>query len=107
MKWSKMVSVGLIDVVELACHKVRVYENRLAIWRKDGGFLTWDELQEIKELFWEGQLAIELYPKQSQVVNIKNTRHLWQVDDNTSMKILEQCSHLEFERKQNKESEVM
>jgi hypothetical protein len=98
MKWSKRASVGLIGVVELPCHKVRVYENRLAIWRKDGGYLTWDEIQKIKELFWEGQLAIELYPKQSQVVNIKNTRHLWRVDSDTTKIILEQCSHLEFSR---------
>lgn len=98
MKWKDKASVGLLDIVDIGDHKIRMYENRLAIWRKDGKPLTWDELQEVKEILWEGELAIELYPKEEDVINIKNTRHLWKLDDEINKIILGKCKHIEFKK---------
>lgn len=40
--------------------------------------LTWDELQDIKDKVGYGDsLAIEIYPKNKDVVNVANMRHLW------------------------------
>lgn len=44
-------------------------------WR-DG--LTWDELQQIKNAVGFSDFdAVEVYPAQSDVVNVANMRHLW------------------------------
>ncbi len=43
---------------------------------KDG--ITWDELQTIKSAAGYGDRdAVEAYPKNSDVVNVANIRHLW------------------------------
>lgn len=43
--------------------------------------LTWDELQEIKrQLGYGDSYAIEVYPKDKDVVNVANMRHLWVLD---------------------------
>lgn len=40
--------------------------------------ITWDELQSIKAECGYGQHdALELYPPDSDVVNVANLRHLW------------------------------
>jgi hypothetical protein len=40
--------------------------------------LTWDELQEIKRQCGYGDWwAIEVYPRDKDVVNVANLRHLW------------------------------
>ncbi len=40
--------------------------------------ITWDELQRIKSEIGRGeQWAVELFPADSQVVNVANMRHLW------------------------------
>lgn len=40
--------------------------------------LTWDELQEIKRQCGYGEWwAVEIYPQDSQIVNVANMRHLW------------------------------
>lgn len=60
----------------------RLHEKRwLQVWRKDGkDGITWDELQEIKNVVLGDEVtAIEIYPAQSQLVNLKNVRHLWVV----------------------------
>lgn len=44
--------------------------------------LTWDELQQIKRECGFGDCdAIELYPRDDDVVNVANMRHLWILDD--------------------------
>jgi hypothetical protein len=43
--------------------------------------LTWEELQEIKsEVGYGDWYAIEIYPRDSDVVNVANFRHLWLFD---------------------------
>jgi hypothetical protein len=40
--------------------------------------ITWEELQEIKNQCGFSHLdAIEIYPRQADVVNVANMRHLW------------------------------
>lgn len=97
-KFKKKSKIGLIEIKKLPEHKVRVYKNRLAIWRHDGERLMWDELQLVKNIILGNHaVAIEIYPEQNKVINIKNTRHLWILDDDTTDEILRQCKHPEFE----------
>ena len=43
--------------------------------------LTWDELQVIKREIGFGEwYAIEAYPRDSDLVNVANIRHLWLLD---------------------------
>ena len=45
--------------------------------RTDDG-ITWDELQGLKRSIGRGeQYALEVYPRDSDIVNIANMRHLW------------------------------
>ena len=40
--------------------------------------LTWDELQSIKRQIGRGDLyAVEVYPRDRDIVNVANMRHLW------------------------------
>lgn len=40
--------------------------------------ITWEELQEIKRQIGYGdRLAVEIYPKDKDIVNVANMRHLW------------------------------
>jgi len=39
--------------------------------------ITWDELQAIKDFFWPGRIAIEVYPPRTAVVNVADLRWLW------------------------------
>lgn len=52
--------------------------------RDDGEWddqLTWDELMEIKRQVGFGDYdAVEVYPRDIDVVNVANMRHLWVVD---------------------------
>lgn len=42
--------------------------------------ITWDELQEIKNQCGYGHCdAIEIYPREKDVINVANMRHLWVV----------------------------
>ena len=69
---------------------VQVYDEGDAIYRlsvcrtaindqgewKDN--ITWEELQEIKKTCGYGDLdAVEIYPREKDVVNVANMRHLW------------------------------
>lgn len=76
----KKAHYGLLHVLESDSHIVRVYHDRLAIYRKDGKILTWQELQDIKEEIRPNTIAIEYYPPKDKVVNKRHTRHLWLVD---------------------------
>jgi len=49
--------------------------NQQGEWQGD---ITWEELQEIKSQCGYGHLdAVEIYPKEKDVVNVANMRHLW------------------------------
>lgn len=53
---------------------------RLSIWRKDFAPepMSWEELQAVKSACGFGHLeALEIYPRDSEVVNTANGRHLY------------------------------
>lgn len=65
------------DLVRLTVRKKS--KKRDGNW-EDG--ITWDELQIIKnECLGEDVECIEVYPKQSDVINVSNMRHLWVLDE--------------------------
>lgn len=46
------------------------------------GAITWDELQAIKNEVWGPEArAIEVYPRQGDLVNSGNFRHLWRLGE--------------------------
>lgn len=60
-------------------HSTRMTVNRVTVtsgkWDEN---ITWDELQEIKGQIGRGnKYAIEVYPRDCDVVNVANMRHLW------------------------------
>lgn len=57
----------------------RTLLNKNGLWRDD---ISWDELQKIKA--WCGHKnsqAVEIYPREQDVVNVANMRHLWILQD--------------------------
>jgi len=47
------------------------------------GDISWDDLQSVKNAIWGAEArAIEVYPRQSDVVNARPCRHLWRLGDN-------------------------
>lgn len=97
--WREKACVGLIETRTVGCHNIRVYANRLAIWRKDGQWLTWEELQAVKQAVWGDRVAVEIYPAQGDVVNLRNTRHLWSTPELEAM-VKRECVHVEFANNQ-------
>lgn len=59
---------------------LRVSVNRTTI-KLDGGWeenISWEELQEIKGQIGRGdKYAIEIYPRDCDIVNVANMRHIW------------------------------
>ncbi|HUU53145.1 MAG TPA: hypothetical protein VMW44_00725 [Candidatus Bathyarchaeia archaeon] len=101
MSFAVKHKIGLLEESNICLKKeviyrFRLYKNRAAIWRKDGGKLSWDELQDAKQCLIGDQVAIEVYPSKKDVVNKKNTRHLWfskEISDIVKAK----CIHPEFD----------
>ncbi|MCW9041730.1 MAG: hypothetical protein OQK05_00180 [Pseudopelagicola sp.] len=65
-------------------HGFRVFvddrQGHLAV--EHNGAITWDDLQAIKNDIWGAEArAIEVYPKQSQLVNSAQMRHLWRLGE--------------------------
>ena len=61
------------DVTRLSICRTNV--NAAGGWHED---LTWDELQEIKRQAGMGdKYAIEVFPRDTDVANVANMRHLW------------------------------
>lgn len=53
---------------------------RLSIWRSDGSDLpmSWEDLQKVKsDCGFGGWEAVEVYPRDSDVINTANARHLY------------------------------
>ena len=78
--------------VQLADGKKRLTVNstrrmRVPVSRKRDGLdwrdgITWDELQRVKnETLGEDVWCVEVYPPESEVVNVSNMRHLWPLDE--------------------------
>lgn len=95
MSFRNKSSVGLLEIKNLEEHYVRVYSNRISIWRKDGERLSWEEVQKIKCEVIGDTIAIEVYPADIEVVNLRHTRHLWFGEEITKTVFLE-CHHEEF-----------
>lgn len=70
----------LVQVFDEGNGMQRISANRTTA-RPDGRWddgLTWDEMQEIKRQIGMGdRYAIEVYPRDRDVVNVANMRHLW------------------------------
>lgn len=48
--------------------------------------ITWDELQELKRQCGFGDwYAIEVYPRDKDVVNVANMRHLWVLQESLNV----------------------
>lgn len=73
----------LVQIFEKKDGATRLSINRIQLadnnhW-VDG--ISWDELQLIKKQVGFGNFdAIEIYPKEKDVVNVANIRHLWVLD---------------------------
>lgn len=53
--------------------------NNRGQWQEN---ITWEELQKIKnQCGYEHFDAVEVYPRQKDVVNVANMRHLWVFDE--------------------------
>lgn len=70
----------LVQVFQEAGGVLRLSCGRTTM-RPDGRWndgITWDELQEVKRQVGHGDdYAIEVYPRDCDVVNVANMRHLW------------------------------
>ena len=61
-------------------NSIRISVNRTSMningrWEEN---ITWDELQEIKrEIGYGDMCAVEIFPKDKDIVNVANMRHLW------------------------------
>jgi hypothetical protein len=64
-----------VDVFRLTVCRVTLGDD--GHWDEN---LSWDELQEIKREVGYGEwYGVEIYPRDSDVVNVANMRHLWVV----------------------------
>lgn len=91
----EMIATGMIERWISKNFDVRVYKHadgseRLFINRRSvdeeqktwKGDITWDELMEIKRQCGRGdKFALEIFPKDKNIVNVGNYRHLWIVDE--------------------------
>ena len=88
---------GLLYKGTIGAYAYREYVDRLAIWKVDGQRLTWEEVQEAKTLIWGDRVAIEVYPKNTDVVNKRHTRHLWSTPS-LILVVEALCRHPEFSK---------
>lgn len=63
---------------------LRMTVNRV-VFRTNGsadGNITWDDLQRLKREIGRGEMyAVEVYPRDADLVNVANMRHLWLFDE--------------------------
>lgn len=81
MNWKQKSKVDLIEIRQVGEYSVRIYPNRIAIQSDKPDAISWETLQAIKSEVLGDVMAIEIFPHNSQVVNLKNTRHLWFSED--------------------------
>ena len=87
--WPQYNLSNLVNVFRSKTFMVQLFEEknatRLTICRtainNDGTWkanITWEELQEIKKQVGFGDsFAVEIFPKDKNIVNVANMRHLW------------------------------
>lgn len=95
MSWKERAAIGKVGEYADEKYKARIYLNRIAISKRDGERLTWEEVQEAKQRILGDMPCIEIYPAQCDVINLRHTRHLWHGQE-ISM-IVQLCKHPEFE----------
>lgn len=75
----------LVQVYTIRAHEGQAPALRLSVCRTTAGTdgrwhdgITWDDLQRVKREIGRGDAyAIEVYPRDCDVVNVANMRHLW------------------------------
>ncbi len=78
MNWYEKSRVGLIRIDVVEGYSVRVYADRIAIQSSKPDAISWEILQRVKRQVIGEVFAIEVFPAvESDVVNLRNTRHLW------------------------------
>lgn len=78
MNWYEKSRVGLIRIEVVEGYSVRVYSDRIAIQSSNQDPISWEVLQRIKNKIIGSVFAVEVFPaEESEVVNLRNTRHLW------------------------------
>jgi hypothetical protein len=82
MTWRDKASVGLLRTLSVDGHRVREYADRLAVHSLPGeDSISWETLQKIKTIVWgTDAYAVEVFPADGDVVNLRPTRHLWRCD---------------------------
>jgi hypothetical protein len=77
-----MSSGDHIREVELLGFRVTIDDRLGSICVAHDGAITWDALQAIKNEVWGTRArAIEIYPRQADVLDHGNLRHLWLLGD--------------------------
>jgi hypothetical protein len=67
-----------VEVVETYVRAWGISIPHIKVHRRDGkSGISWDDLQAIKEEYFPGSMAIEVYPPGDDVVDEANIRHLW------------------------------
>lgn len=78
MNWYEKSRVGLIRIEVVEGYSVRVYADRIAIQSSNQDPISLEVLQRIKNKVIGSVFAVEVFPaEESEVVNLRNTRHLW------------------------------
>ena len=78
---SRHFLVQVFDAVPPAVARLSIQRTSLSGDRWTDG-ITWDELQRLKaEAGFRHQWAVEVFPDDSEVVNVANIRHLWVLDE--------------------------
>lgn len=80
MNWKQKSKVDLIRVEHVDEYTVRIYPNRIAIQSEKDDAISWEILQAVKSKILGDVMAIEIFPPNIEVVNLRNTRHLWYGD---------------------------
>jgi len=95
MNWKERSSIGLQKIEKIDGFVVRFYADRIAIQSWNDLAISWEQLQAVKnKALGDDVIAIEIFPPESNVVNLRNTRHLWfspRIDD-----LAEWLRHPEF-----------
>jgi len=97
--WRDKIGFGLLETHQIAgtIYTVRRYADRIAIQSPIEDAISWETLQKIKTDLIGDVVAIEIFPKNSKVVNFRNTRRLWYGESLEKLNIMEIFKHPEFQ----------